>query len=841
VRSGNIRLLPRLILWCVLAAAVVTSGWTIIQTAATWIVEGIFFWDAKSAYFLWWELPHPWLVAVLALVSVGLATLAWPAPTRRTQSHTTLRIVLWVVALLIASISVVGLVRGGSGLASILRGDFELTRAPMSILWFEIDSVRLFWVGLVSAVYVFIVYLGVAYRAHVRHAGRGTWVGVSRVAFDSKRAMDSIATFRIDKWQREFFIDLMTDAARRVDRIRETVEPRTRSTIVRTQYSLDLRGSRKKFRPPGSERAGERAKRRRRGFVTVPIFATTRGQLEDRLRIWVGVDKTVETLPSVEAVAYTAAVVRSGINAAGPEALDAYLKQQPGLEPQIVGFLGRSGVIAQMSREEQSADALVFARLLAAILRLPHRDESALYRVVLLLSVLYQSYPFIVTIPAAEIVDMSGIHSATVTVERRTTPSLALSSVDALWRDIRSWWRRDRKAAILRLGRFGRGKLMDQVRLFFGVRSNRLAHSLGNATRARSYHLEVAGQEHTYLARQTIENIKGWEEDVELLDRIQAQASPAVGQRHSHLYIRGGERFLGRFRYSVAFFERTPGSMAVAFVAAASSLFLSLVVAIQETVLSDARLADAADPPAPQSGDLFQILFAFPIVAAASGALRPDRSQWGGVLSARIANLVTIVVSLTAVWVSYLGFGIEGEVRPRVWLFLILALAVVAASCLGSWIMRVRIHSRFIDPIVEDDLDAIAGTYSPVTAGPPGWAEKAAVRSSQNVPDASELLNSALEESRLGPSVWVVPELWQSRPWVVPEDFLATIADWDEIKVAINLGILTIDVLPPGRRVAYAQTAYRRVPEGTASDVLAKVISALEADAATRAHGAEGH
>lgn len=821
--SNPPRLVARLAVWCFLAAVIVVSSWTVVQTAATWIVKGVFFWDAKSANFLWWEFGHPWLVALILLISIGLSVLVWPAPSHRTQSHTTIRMVLWVLALLVASVSSIGLVRGGSGLASIARGNYELDRAPISILWLEFDGIRLLWLGFVLAIYVFFIYLGVAYRAHSRNSGRGTWVGTNRVAFDSKRALDAIDGVRMDPWQREFFIDLMTDAAQRVNRIRETVEPLTRSTIVRTRYELDLSGARKKILVLGKKKA----KKLRRTSVTVPIFATTRGQLEDRLRIWVGPDRPLDTLPTVDAVAYTAAVVRSGISAAGPDALAAYLDRR--LEPQVVGFLGRSGVIAQLTREEQSADALVFARLLSGILQLPHVDEKPLYRVVLLLSVLYQSYPFIVSLPVSEIVDASGWDAATITVERRTTPSLAVPSFGALWRDARSWWARDRRAALVRFGRFGRGKLMDQVRLLFGVRSNRLAHSLGNATRARSYHLEVAGPEHTYLARQTVENIKGWEEDVELLDRIQAQASPAVGQRHSHLYIRGGERFLGRFRYSVAFFERTPGSMAVAFMAAASSLFLSVIVAIQEVSIRQTGDPTSASSFVPPSGDLFQILFAFPIVAAASGALRPDRSQWGGVLSARVANLITIAASLAAMWVSYLGFAIRVEARPRVWLLLILVLAIVAASCLGSWILRVRIHARFIDPLVDEDLDAIAGTYSPVATAPQRSVKRATAlaAAAANSPD-SELLNAALEESRLGPSVWVVPELWQSRPWVVPASFLAAILEREELKIAINLGILTVDVLPPGRRAAYAQSTYLKVPAGTASRVLHKVIAALD-------------
>lgn len=815
-----------LLSWATLLALLLVASWTIVQTSATLVAHGRFLWESPTVYFLWWTwdvtFAAPGLVATVCLL---LMWLVWPPLEGRAESRTSERIVLWLAIVSLTLTCIIGLVRSGSAVASMIRGSFDVgdETFPFILEQYATSWTQLFWLGLVVAVYLFLLHLTVSYRVHGHHAGRGVW-GVERaVPVASTEQIAAIGRYKVRRKQRELFIDLLTDGPQRISRIHEFVRPYTRSTAVRSLYSIDL------------------AKAPTRGQVVLPVFATARGELEDGLVVSRDGGRPLPTLPSSDAAAYTAAVVRSAIKAAGGRAWAVYLAD-PSLEREVLGFLSRSSAVAMMDEADQHEDALRFAQLLESILRLPGKRESPLYRAVLLLAALYQSYPHVVSVGPDDIDETVAGRSITIAVDRRTTPALTLASWRRLFEGARVYARRRRswRSAIAYLLRFGRGKAMDQVRLVFGVRSNRLAHSLGNATRAQSYHLEFAGPEDTYMARQRIENIKGWEEELELIASAQARAAPALGQRHSHLHIRNAGRHLGRFRYSVAYFERTPGSMAIAFVSAASSLLISVIVAFGSEFAAASGDVTTSGVDTGNGSSLFELLFAFPIVGAAAGALRPGRSQWGGVLAARVANLVTIAVSVIALWLSFLGSTVDEAALPRMWLLVILVLAVVTIACLGSWLMRIAVHSRFVNPRDDDDEAAIAGVFSPESVP---LRARPAVRSARRARRARALiarpkpvrrtrsgdaLSDALGEVRIGPSVWVVPELWESRPWALPRGFKTLALHPDELKVAINLGVLTIDAIPPGFRAEVVEHLSVHLKKGAAARLLARVIEALD-------------
>lgn len=813
----------RLTTWTVVLAAAVVSAWSIAQTLIGYVAQGRFL-SLPPVRFLWWTF-DVWAIVPLAVLVASLFVmwLVWPRPPGRMQSRTGMRILLWlaIVGLLVAC--TIQVLTAGSSLWAMLRG----SEVPAGLIVASIGSTsvgltHLAWLGFVFVSYLFGIYLGMSYRSHVRNSGRGIWGAEGRTSRVASSELVAIGRFRVSDWQRELFIDLLTDGPKRITRIQERVRPYTRSTAVHSEYSIRLVGL------PTS------------GHVVIPVFATARGQLEDGLKISRPRELPLISMVSVDSSLYAAAIVRSCIGEAGEAARDAY--QNGPLKRRVVGYLRRSTALQTMSPAQQRSDALAFARLLAAILALPTQNESPLYRAVLLLSALYQSVPNVVSIPAQSVERTAMGPTVEILVDRRTTPSLTITSYRTLLRDFREQRQLGVRKAFKRLVRFMRGKAMDQVRLWFGVKSNRLAHSLGNASRALSYHLEFVGQEDTYMARQMVENLSGWEEDQELFERVQARASPAVGQRHSHLHIWNGGRHLWRFRYSVAYFERTPGSMALSFVAAASALLISVIVALREGGLQ--TLGD-------DSSSLFEILFAFPIVSAAAGALRSGQSQWGGVLSARVANVVTIIASLVGLWLSFLVADVDDSARPRVWLFVILVLAVVTAACLGSWVMRIFIHSRFVDPTEDDETDSVAGIFEPSTALSWWEGRKVLRRARRRVrrgarPGATAKITStrqarrsrrrvhkstigdALRGARLGPSIWVVPELWESRPWPLPKGFRAMSLSPDERKIAISLGILTIDAVPPGSRGLIVDRQSEPARHGTAARLMERVIRSLE-------------
>ena len=125
--------------------------------------------------------------------------------------------------------------------------------------------------------------------------------------------------------------------------------------------------------------------------------------------------------------------------------------------------------------------------------------------------------------------------------------------------------------------------------------------------------------------------------------------------------------------------------MAVAFAAAASALLISIIISWNQALL--VKDTDASG--------LLQLLFAFPVATAAAGVVMQSRARWGGVLSARIANMVTFAATLGALWVSSLPTTFDA--LSKVWFAIIGVLAFVSAACLGSWIVRLFVHATFLD------------------------------------------------------------------------------------------------------------------------------------------------
>ena len=800
----------RHVLWLAALALMVLTGWTVAQSSVVLLLKGEFIWDGAPAFFLGLPVGELWVVILLFFAVFVVARTVWPPPGRKVRDHAFLRVGLWVVTVVLAALSVIGFVRGGSGLATLLRGEADVPLDPIPVLWFDVPNVWWLWGAFVSAIYLFIVYLSLAYRAHIRHAGRRPGNLPDRVTLDTDQILAESRDFEITEWQRELFIDLLSDSPKYVEQISETVEPSSRSTKITTEYTINL----------GHDVPG--------GSIVLPVSVAPRGQTEEGLTVTDGTGHRLTVFPYRSAIAYTAAVIRSGIAEAGEDAVRRY-ETDDHLEREIVGFLARQSYDDDESPIDQRLVAERFAQLARRVLNLPTDDESHLYRPVLALGALYRSYPIVVSVTSAPVVSSVRGSIVDLTMQRRTTPALSTApGWFALFARAFSDLGPKPLAVLPRRLWFGfKNKLTHQLRLLLGVRSNRLAHPIGNASRARNYHLAITGPPDTYMARQSLESLRGWDGDYDLMDRVQALANPAVGQRHSHLYVTNGPKFLSRFLFSTAYFERTPGSMAIAFVAASTSLLLAVLIAFDS--VAGGEFGRAADPDDTSGAvGLFQILFAFPIVAAAAGVLRPGRSQWGGVMAARVANALTVFLSLAALWISYLGNTFEYDVLPKLWLLLIAALAATAAACLGSWVMRVWVHGRFLaEPDSEDNV-ALTNTF-PGNARPRARAgDVDDDRHSRRM--RRQAFADAQGSVRFGPAVWVVSDMSETRPWPLPSRFAIERLSAPAVKAAVNLGILTIDVLPVGIRDRYFKTQHERVPVGTAAGLLTGVIAAYEAD-----------
>lgn len=488
-----------------------------------------------------------------------------------------------------------------------------------------------------------------------------------------------------------------------VRRITESIEPYTRSTRIRSTYSVRL--------PAGTDAP-----------VVIPIYLSARGELESGLRVYLGDSTRLSTLGHSESVAYTAGVLRNLVSRAGRGSLRKY---RSGLEGDVLQFLAawiKSGTMTELQRRARFEEAI---SLTARLLELRADDNEALGRASAILFELLRNYP--ITVAASAEPSPKSRTSATVriTVERRsavphlaktrlsevfaelfepTTPALAKNSPKG-WR-VRTLGSQFGELAS-RLGRLflklGRN-LVDAARFFAGVSSNRIAFPITAARKARSYHLELRGPEQTFTIQQFLATDDGLEVSTDLLAKAARglETELPVGQRHAHLYLRDATEFSGGLRFIAVFAERTPGSMAVAAVTSAVATVIALLMALQAIEVSL--------DPSYEPNDLFDVLLAFPFLVATASVLRPQTSIWGGVLASRISMLITVLSCLATLAVSTLPDRYLAVPVSVAWLVIVLVLVSNSLAAGVAVLRRYVVHRSFVYRRPDDFAAAIGAS-----------------------------------------------------------------------------------------------------------------------------------
>lgn len=710
-----------ILIWLILVAAIYLNTFGIIQTVLGTLMSGRFPVNLDQAHVLWLPVPNLWwLVASLIATSVLSLFFGRAVRLERMRSLFPLRLALFGVILALVGVSLWGLLRSGTGLGSLINGNLVPEIIPVEVGPFLVSDVRVFWVALVIALYLVVIYFALVYQVHVRHAGASAGEQPRAAADVADVILRSRGT-RLPKWQRTLFGQMLFEPRLYVERISERPEAFHRSVEVTTTYDLNLAAV-----PTRAER------------VVVPLYIASRGRLEDRLQIDIN---GVPLIPfsHVDGSAYVVKVVRKLLQAAGRSTASAY--RRSGLEEDVARHLADDVDVTRLSRSAQLDRTAAASELGVRLLSLPFPSskEHLVYRAVHLLTQLRDAAPIVVSMSTQSLIDTDRGRLVQVRVIRRLIPPQSdylvrevlrylflprlpqsdlpfrqrlAAYATATWRSPLSfrarwkafWYRFEEVPTLLAR------RALRVVSHIAGVGSNLIRHPLENASRANSYHLELKGPERTYLARQQILTPRGF-------DPVDSLSTRSSGQRHAHLHIRNGSPSLGLARFEATFFERTPGSTATAFVAAVSSLVVATVLAVRQ--LQALRTLEAAaggdmklltallETEMPDASGLLQILLAFPVVAAVAGVLGPGWNGWHGVLVARVSNLLTVALTVMTLWVSSLPATFEPDAIPRVWLVILLGLIAISVGCLASWIMRTLVHSRFIDENqVRHDTDA---------------------------------------------------------------------------------------------------------------------------------------
>lgn len=703
-----VRLVIRLTLWALwllALAGIYVSSFGILQTLLAAVIRGDFAITSQPVYVLSHHV-EPTEILGLSLPGFGVLVLGFVmslalafgfrrgARLSRRRELVPLRAAFGIVILLVVSYSLIGLIKSDVNLNRLLQGDFNGVAAQGTLAGISFLPPIWLWHLLFVSLFGGLIYFTMVYNVHARHAGRA-WRDRQSLEVSVSPVLRALARGRpITRAQRRLFLGMINTPSAYIERIKEVPETTQRSTVVTTRYTL---------------RVGAVNKRSRYVF---PLFPAARGRLEDGLRVHRDGEEPVSTLAHVDAVAYVAGVIRALMADAGGGALSAYTRN---LEHGAIAYLLSLNDMDDRPYRDRVQQYGAFARFAATLMSLPHRHQSPLYEAVKLFAELLRSNPVIVELSGEDFERTRRGGVVRLTTVRRVIapqsevrfgdlvrfllpgrrPSVGLVAVVV---GIRRLWR------VLGLAA---DRVVGGMRHVAGVGSNVIRHPLSNAARTPSYHLELKGPDNTYMARQAIDLRPGFAVD----PTPHAFSTRSAGQRHTHLYVRNAPAAFKSMRYSATFFERTPGSLAVAFIAASSSLVVSLVLAIQQMTAIRAatpKVLDGRDvshwqiaATLPDQSGLLQVLLAFPIVTVLSGMLIAGRNPWGGLLSARIANLATVLLSLAALWISSLPASFDHLALPRVWVFVLGCLAVIAVGCLGGWTMRALVHSRYIDGLRE--------------------------------------------------------------------------------------------------------------------------------------------
>lgn len=458
------------------------------------------------------------------------------------------------------------------------------------------------------------------------------------VDIDQVKTAATELTSDIHLGEATFFLDAIGQPQLVFERATERVEPLIRSVEVTTGVVLRL---------PRYEFGTQ---------LVVPLLMMKRGELIDGLRLHDPEGKRIPSLSHVSMVVYIAAVIRRLVSAVmGPNALETYVTT---IEDHVLEVIARE----KSETHDDSVDrAMSYFRKLGSS---SNDKRLVVSRLGHFLDALKNHYPVASTVRVVDSVQPALRYG----VRRTVIPDRG--------KDQRAGWN----------GRLSR--LSDTVRACFGVRSSTVAFPLANADRAASYHLEVHGPEDTYLARQRVFDRGGNEADLKAQQcRIQSRR----GQRLAHVYIRNGVGFGERF-FHATFFERMPGSVAPAAMAAVAAFAFISVTA----------WANLARGGGANGTDLIAVLLGFPAVASAWVGFGRSAPLLRGTLAAKAISGITILASLLAACFHILSPGSQGAgsllARPygHAWLVVTTVALMNSVAAVGSWLMRGLTEGHFV-------------------------------------------------------------------------------------------------------------------------------------------------
>lgn len=238
-----------------------------------------------------------------------------------------------------------------------------------------------------------------------------------------------------------------------------------------------------------------------------------------------------------------------------------------------------------------------------------------------------------------------------------------------------------------------------RLRRVYGLRPVRIQYSLDKALNAASYHLEMMGNDGTYLDRQRIIAANTSIEYRRFRSR--------QGQRYLHLYTRGVRpqatasdnnprhtRATSMLVVKADFSERTPGTVGPAAISAAAALVIIFAAAQLSKEQGSAR------------SDVVALLLAAPGAVVAWSGLESSGTKVGAAVLSRISATMTLLLCAGSALQFLLGVpgkAIFAFPADSTWNALVIAALLNFCVIWYSWARRATVYSYFLGKNSEEE------------------------------------------------------------------------------------------------------------------------------------------
>lgn len=536
-----------------------------------------------------------------------------------------------------------------------------------------------------TGVIVFLVLQAVRHRRDMRLA-------THPAGAEPDQAAPDIAIPRLSHEEVALIATAITDPATIVPRIKEYVVPRTRAIDSQSDYWLT-------FEVEGDADA-----------IWFPIITPNKGDLIDHFRVKLTDGTEVPTTTFEESIGMVMACIDKLAAQFGEEVFNRYLQSV------------REHLVAAVASRGSAVGDPQHAQTLGMLSGVLGPEEPLTSLPVLMASELIMKYAVFAKLPVgcnwtAEAVKAS----RAIAAERATASGVAADAVQDDAREpvsnVTTHGRRTVNVVVrtnIRSVPFRRvvgraGYAWRYVREIVGVRENTFDHSLEQAARTQSYHLEFLGPEGTYLAEQVFEPELSGNPPFRY-----SRSRGRHGQRYAHWYIRGATAGVREFVLRFRFHERPPGSIGTATIAALASLvgiYATSRVALANHT-STALWWPISQPTSPGS-DAVALLVALPGLAFGVLEIGRSRGMTGGAVTAKISAATTFMLSCIATLLYFVGHipswtNADRHISyPTAWTILLVLSSTNWIMAASSWLRQSMHYSYLLRNDIDKDDDPL--------------------------------------------------------------------------------------------------------------------------------------